>query len=294
MDHCYAQEQTVNLLADDPPLRQTFARVAALSSYIQAHLGAQPGEEWTTPETFFAPNSALLDTLPEAAQQRFRTTTANVVGSALFQNYQWPLIGAAIATYLADRRVPDLSVGNVQISMSEAGDVQGIAFKSGRFHALPDDPAAYHPDATIVASQVALREHLRLGLEAHLELVIEQLCQVVGCRPKGLWLAAADRCASTISWLMQIQDSQTSVDAIRAEVDGLISAPGSRFVSPKVSVFTLSHGEQTQIFCDRATCCYWYKTDGGGYCSTCPRLSQAERSERLLQYLVSQHEQAAS
>lgn len=271
---------------DHEPLRQTFERVAALSSYINARVGLPSEEGWISPETLFTPDSALLAGLIEHQQQHLRTTSANVVGSALLQGYQWLIIGAALGAYLVDRRVPDLALDAVRVRFSEAGSAAAIAFTRARFAALPSDPAAHHPDAYVVPDLDALRERLRTGLETHLGWVINRIGEITGCRRAGLWLAAADRCASTVSWLMQLQDAQAGLHKITAEMEPLVRVPSSPLANKKATLIEVTHLEQSHVFCERATCCFWYKSDGGDFCSTCPRLSRTERYERLRQALV--------
>lgn len=273
----------------DHPLGQSFQRLAAFNRYLTICLGEQSGAGWHTPEGLLAPDAPLLPALIAATQQRFQTTVPNLIGSALFQSYQWPLIAAGVACYLIERRVPDLSVGNVQLRLSEAGDAVGIAFREGAFAALPDDPAAQHPQATLLLDADALRAHLRVGLETHLGWVIERLEERVGCRSVGLWLAAADRCVSTLLWLMQAQESTIGLAALDAEVAALCRVPGSPLATDKVGLLPIIHQGQTHLFLDRATCCYWYKTEGGEYCSTCPHLTRDERQERLQRYVATQH-----
>jgi hypothetical protein len=216
-----------------------------------------------------------------------------MVSGSLLQAYQWPLIASAVACYLCDRRVPDLRIENVRLRFSIAEEEdenaepeESIAFLGGRFFALPDDPAADHPDARIVPHRDALRDALRSGIETHLGSTIQRLHERLGCSPRGLWLFVADRCAGTLVWLMQEQDVTVGLDPIGREVDALIRAPGSPLANKRVGLFELNYRGRSRVYLDRATCCYWYRSEDGDYCTTCPHRTEEERNARLLKYMA--------
>jgi len=281
---------------DTHPLQTTFERVSQLSPYIRACLGPPQEDDWIAPAAFLAPDSTQLDAMIAATQRRLRTQTANVVGGSILQEYQWPLIASAVACYLCDRRVPNLRIENVRLRISiedeteEKGEEkepqERIAFLGGRFFALPDDPAADHPDACIVPHPDALREELRAGIETHLGSTIQRLHERLGCSPRGLWLFVADRCVGTLSWLMQEQDHTATLCQIEAEVDALIRTPGSPLANKRVGLFELAYQDRRRVYLDRATCCYWYRSEGGDYCTTCPHRTEEDRNARLLHYLA--------
>lgn len=272
------------------PLEQTLARARQLNDHLKPELGAPSGERWVA-HTDLAPGAAYLETLIAATQARLRTKAAAIVGSAVLQGYQWPLISTAIACYLLDRRVPDLTPANTRIRYTAEHEADALALLGGRFTTLSDDPAADYPDATVVPDLNALRAMLRSTVEAHLGVVIDQLCARLGCKPRGLWLNVADSLAGTLVWLLQEQQPATALEAIEAEVVALVRVPGSPLSSRQIGLLQLSHGAQRQVFLNRATCCYWYKTEGGEYCSTCPHRTPESRRERLLAYMAEEQAQ---
>jgi hypothetical protein len=267
------------------PLAQTLARMHALNAYRKAELGVPSGAGWIA-HPDLAPGAAWLEALITATQARLRTTAAAIVGSALLQSYQWPLISTTVACYLLDQRVPDLTLANTQIHYTAEHEADRLALRDGRFMALPDDPAASHPDATVVPDRAALRSALRIGIEAHLGVVIDQLCARLGCKPRGLWLNVTDALAGNLVWVAQERDPATSLAALEGELDALIGVPGSPLTSRTIGLIQLRHQQRSLIFPDRATCCYWYKTEGGDYCSTCPKRTPDDRRQRLLAYLA--------
>jgi hypothetical protein len=270
------------------PLEATLARVRALNAYLKPELGAPDGAGWIAPMDL-APGAAHLEALIAATQTRLHTRAAAIVGSALLQSYQWPLVSTAVACYLLDRRVPDLSAANTRTRYSAEHEADALALLSGRFTALPDDLAAAHPDATVAPNLGGLQTALRTHIEAHLGVVIDQLCARLGCKPRGLWLNVADSLAGSLVWLAQEQQPATTPAQLEAEVAALIRVPGSPLVSRQVGLLQLRHQERSHVFLDRATCCYWYKTDGGAYCNTCPHRTPEDRRERLLAYMSRAH-----
>lgn len=170
-----------------------------------------------------------------------------------------------------------LSADNVYLHLPTAGQEEKagedhirIAYSGGCFVALPSDPAADHPDAIVVRDYAALCDELRSGLEAHLGWVIERLSAAVGCKERGLWLYVTDRIAGTLAWLMQERDKEAGLNCINRTANPLIRVIGSPLSNKKVGFFELTYNDQTHVYLDRATCCYWYKQDEGDYCSTCP------------------------
>lgn len=278
------------------PLTQTMSRIMRIQGYLKVEMGpldsATNKSDWFEPSTLFAMPSGMLYERIVDAQKQLQSKSAAMIGSWLLQAYHWPIITAPIGCYLIDKRVPDLALENVKVRLGENGDVEAVAFTSSKFATLPTDPAAAHLDAQVMPDVVALRTYLRQGLETHLGWIIEQLCQQIGCKPRGLWLDVADRCAATLIWLMQQIDERTDIATIEDEMEALLRVPASPLNHKKVGLFTLTHHGQTQAFLDRATCCHWYRTKeaNGDCCSTCPRRTQTDRNERLLQYMAEQFE----
>lgn len=273
------------------PLAHSFARAQTLSDYLKVSYGAPPDGNWIRADSVFV-DSQRFAGLKQSVQQRLSTRSANIVASSLLQSYQWQVLASAVACYLFERRVPDLDAASVCLHYNDEGEADAVIFTGGRFVALPDDPAAGHPDALVVADIQSLRHALRAGIEAHLGQTIEQLCARLGSKPRGLWLNVADSCAGTLTWLIQQQDEAAGVARIAAEVDALIRAPGSPLNTKQLALIEITLHEHTQVFLDRASCCYWYKTEGGEYCSTCPHRTPEDRNEQLLKYMAQHAEQA--
>lgn len=272
------------------PLAHTLARVRQLNVSLKFEFGQPAGDGWIAVPTDLAPGASHLDALITIMQRRLRTKAAAVIGSSVLQNYQWSLISTAVACYLSDRRVPNISPANTRMHYTAELGTDALALLRPQFIALPDDPAAAHPHAHVVPDHAALRLNLRMQIEDHLGVVIEQLCAHLGCKPRGLWLNAADSFASTLIWLMQEQHPMSTYEQIDAECAALIRVSGSPLNNRWTGLIQLSYQAHSQVFLNRATCCYWYKTEGGECCSTCPRRPLEERHERLRAYLFAKHQ----
>lgn len=283
----------MNLDTDTHPLAHTFARAGAMSPYLKAEVGAPQGPGWIAAMEDFTPGALWMEQLIAHTQARFRTTAPVITASAILQGYQWPPISAAIACYLLDRRVPALSLENSRVHYTADFAADALALLDGRFAALPDDPAADHPDAAVVADLDALRVALRRAIETHLDGVIDRLDVCCGCATRGLWLTAADACAGALVWLMQECDPRTDMARIEAEVEALIRVPGSPLYSRQIGLIRVTYQDCEEIFPDRATCCHWYRTEGGDYCSTCPKRTVEDRTRQLMNYLAEKHTQHA-
>ncbi len=276
-------------LESEHPLHQTLQRIQERSEYIKGQLGQPTKAGWLAPTGFFQTDSPFFAQMVTQAGRVYQTDNVSAIAAVMLQTYQWPLIATAVAAYLLDRRVPTLAVDNVRILVSAEGEAEQIAYSNGRFAALPDDPAADHPDALIVPDQAALRDTLRTGLESHLGWVIKQFSTLLHSKERPLWPFVTDRCVSTLNWLMQEWQPQIRLDELQQEIEALIQVPGSPLGNKKINLFELSYKEHSHIYPDRLTCCYWYRRQDGHYCTTCPHLRKEERVERLLQYLMEEY-----
>lgn len=216
------------------------------------------------------------------------------MAGSLLQHLQWPLLTVAVRCYLRENRVaivqPDELWLHLKQDAEHAGELDAVALSSARFYALPDDPHAAHPDATVAPNRAALCERLRETITAHFAPAVALLCTELGCKERPLWLFVADGLAGTLAWTQLEQAHPASRVAIEAELDGLVRAPRSPLFARQIGLFELTFRDQPRLHYDRATCCYWYKTEDarGDCCATCPRRPKAERDALLLNHLAEQ------
>src|SRR5215207_8931974 len=165
------------------PLAATLARIAALDPHSLAAGLGDPEPGWfPAAELCDAASGRLAEGLAHVSR-RYPNAERRAAGAFFVGHYAWYLVGAAIGSYLAERRIPDLLPANVALRYStytwHAGDQSGAAesmevrYVRGHFAALADDPAIAHSDALLLPNAPALRDWLREALEQHMAPLID-------------------------------------------------------------------------------------------------------------------------
>ncbi|NJM08906.1 hypothetical protein HC891_25990 [Candidatus Gracilibacteria bacterium] len=276
------------------PLAATLARVTATNTYLSTQYGEPTEADWYRPAALYTASSAALAAQIAKAHERLRTTTPIVVAGSLLQGYQWPLIHAAVACYLADRRVPEVQPDDVWLhhkhGAEHADEIDALALTSTRFYTLPDDPDAATPTRRSCPTGSPAQRPARYDRRS-LRPAVALLCAELGCKERALWLFVADGLAGTMAWLLQEQQPALSLAQLDVELAGLVRVPNSPLYTTQIGLFTLTYREQLHVQYDRATCCYWYKTAdaNGDCCTTCPKRPTAERDALLLKDIAEQY-----
>ncbi len=277
-------------------MTQSFSYLNSVIEYLRAYVEVPAGDDCFTPADFFAGGSPQLVAMEQALCKRYQTDRPGVLASVLLDGYQWGLISTGVACYLCENRVPALHPGDVLLHLNtEHWYVDAVTYHSGAFVALPDDPAAGHPDATILPTRDALREHLRRSLEDHLGMATTQLARRFGVNERRLWPPAADRIADTIIWLgKELYEPAQRAGLIEREIEAVIRVPNSPLKNKITGVLTVTTNGCSEPFLRRAACCHVHWCADQGYCNTCPKLSLEERIARLRDYLAEKHEDGAA
>lgn len=277
------------------PLAATLGRVGALDDDLAAAL-EPPGPGWFPAAALLAPGSPELAEGLARSVARYPGAERRVSGSLFINAYSWYLPAAAVAAYLAERRAPDLSIEHVALRYrtytwheggeSGEGERIDVRFLGGRFAALPDDPAAGHPDAQILPDAGALRDWLRARLEAHLGPLFDAVAAQTRLGRRAQWSLAADAIA-----LRFLHAGELLGDAERGQAEGLalVRAAGSPLRNPATGYFTLEVGGHCETFRARGGCCLYYRVEPGENCATCVLRPEAERDQRLRDYLARKH-----
>ncbi len=172
--------------------------------------------------------------------------------------------------YLLAERAPDLTPSSIALHFDADGRADGIAFLSRRFAALPTDPAADHPDATIVPDRAALRDHLRQAIEAHMAPLIPALRAQSPLGTRALWVTVADRCAGFLYWMQHLHPDLFSAEMVLAEVPALVQAPGSPLANRLTCVTAAHTPDGSPLSLRRGACCLNYRRPDGKLCESCP------------------------
>lgn len=255
------------------PLSHSLAVVRAANPYYDITLTAQPRgarlAQWTgnDPTVWQQRLAAQRRGLPEAAE--------TTITAAFVQAYCWPVLVGPVACWVLCRRVPSLDPATTAIR-DERGIPAALELGSGRFICLPDDPAATHSDATVVATPAALAAALHHEIVAHCRPVVAFLATQSRLSDASLWMLVADTLAGIIT---RIHDAHQPLPpaALATVVAAVCHAAGSPLVLPHYAVATAG----TRVMHRRLSCCFWHKRPGGGVCANCPRRSPADQDRAV-------------
>ncbi|MCW5874199.1 MAG: (2Fe-2S)-binding protein [Anaerolineales bacterium] len=254
------------------PIQQTLAALAAAneqhSSQLLVARDAQPG--WLSASQL--QESAHLAPLLKANGEHHKASDAQSPAALWFGHYVFNIMAVAVTCYLAAKRVPDLRPGSVALRFDEDGEPVAIAWEGRQFAALSSDPAAAHPDCTPLPDLDALRLHLTRQLEAHCSTIITALRHNSRIGVAGLWLLARDYYGSAFTWVgEEMGNVQLGLEEARA------AAALPTQLARQRDFVCVEHAGLSYQLIDRVSCCLYYKTDEGHYCSNCPHRPMPER-----------------
>jgi hypothetical protein len=283
-------------------LTATYSRIAALSSTLEfsADVDALAPDGYTASDFANPVKPFLRDTL---ARQILRhpAIDCRTNGAFLLGNYGWYLPVPAVAAYLAERRVPELSPENIGLRYEvfkwedhgETGENERlhVRFLSNHFAALPDDPMAGQPNVTILPDLNALRAWLREGIETLLTPLVEQIHSETHLSCRAQWNQIADSCAAMFLYIGGLLG-----DERRGQSEGLafLKAAQSPMNNPKTGYITLQYGSHCETFRARGGCCRYYKLPEHDKCSTCVLRTNQDRDELLLGYMKKKYSQEST
>jgi len=262
------------------PLSATLERVSAARPGggidLGARVGLPGGPGWVTVADL-AWDLGLLEDLMSRIGRGCGSENRAYWGTTVLRGYLWRALAPAVAAFLAERRLPDLSAANVALRFGESGFAEDVAFVSPRFTALPDDPQAQHPDAEVVPSVGAMLGRMREALAGtHLPVMIPALRSLrVRRGTRVLWRAASDVCAEAFMFVGRELGREAEGCAL---AEKLLATPSPLSAPTNFYVLEYDGGsERTRV---RNTCCLYYKL-GDGACFTCPRTTHEERLQRI-------------
>jgi hypothetical protein len=182
--------------------------------------------------------------------------------------------------FLLDGRVPRL--GRQALAFRRHPQLHhpdAIALLEGQFWCLPTDPAADHPDATVLADQQALANQLRIEVRSHADEFLATYRS--GSRlPRRSLLGAFFDGLDGGFWIED--EALASRRDILAAAKLVLPGRSDQFEDATTSRTVLDASGREHLTRSRVSCCYYYKlNEGGEACLTCPRTSDAERIRRL-------------
>ena len=238
---------------------------------------------WFSAHGLLGRQSGLIDDALAEIREAFNAEARDVQAAYFFGAYAWYILGAALTPYLIAKRVPDISPANVW-GTTTSGRLSRIALRHGRFACLPDDPAAGHPDATVVADADALLAHCRTQVEAHLGALIGMMrVRRIPLGPRAMWAMVSDYAVEIAIGSL----GPLATDKALAQIITPLVRNDASPMKARSWFYQVKGDRQSAYFCDRNGCCLTYKIPGTEKCGSCPLRPKPERIELMRDYLNS-------
>lgn len=239
------------------PIAATLDRAAQRVPYFTARVGAVP-TGWRPAVDVVHDPHAVTDMLDQMLAA-YDTEDRQAAAAFLVLGYFWSLMLASVTSFALERRVPDLSASALSVDLHG-----GACFISDRFLALPDDPAADHSSAIVVANDDALRDYVVETLDfEHATPLFRTLRTVAPFGINGMRANYVDRFVSATIWLANaVGDPSIALREVPAFVRRM--APGSR-----AGVVQVEHDGRHGLMRLQAGCCLNYRMPGRDTCDTC-------------------------
>lgn len=265
------------------PLRASAERLDAVHEWLTVTTHEVVPQGWFTCAEVDA--SFMTDWERRAAESQLRYDGRSHPTAAASYALGWY---ADISSYvgglclLRERRVPRLARKALAFRRHRDDHYpEAVALLDPRFWCLPDDPAARHPDATVVADVAALGAILRAEVRAHADDFLATY------RP-GARLPRRD--------LLGVFFDGLDVGFWRDEPSGgpgyaesIVLArtvlPGGtpEFADPSSLYVVEDAAGGEHLTRRRVSCCNYFRvSEVGEACTTCPRTSDEERRRRVL------------
>lgn len=214
---------------------------------------------WLTPARIAA-SPRLIDRLLYEYGAHLKLPRDRRTQAAYFVlDYTWYAFAPLVAAHLAAGVVPSLRGREVSVWLDPTSRAGCLAL-----------------------GEPSLREG---GIEALRDEVVEHMAPVVdalarhGCiGSRAAWLGIGDRLVGALEFIgPPLGQGQRAL----ADAEALVHRPGSPLDSPRHRFVACDHLGVRRTIGVRASCCRSYRTLEGGYCDTCPLVSEDERLERI-------------
>ncbi len=266
---------------DTPPLAGTLAAIALITPYNRVTI--DPTSALPTLADLCAGDGAGLNEQLEILKAYHETDDGDIAVALGAMAFPWLVASVAFASYLSARRVPDLSPALISYTFADYGYPLDITLRSPRFTALPDDPAADHPDATLVADEAALLAVLRGELGGY----IKGPLRVMRARRARVGMGTIRRTAleACLSALCSAAAKLDRLAQLPADVEAIFRMGGAdnplllRSLPVIREYPTGSGGPAASV--ELSTCCLRFRLPGRGTCPGCPNQPPEDRARRM-------------
>lgn len=269
--------QTTSNEATRSPIEETMARAAEKVPYFSASFG-KPDEGMICARDVIH-DPAMVTSYLDYVEDVYEMSAGfrQIAASFLVLGYFWPPMLGAAACMLLERRVPDLSTAHTWLNIKG----YGVRFSSRRFYALPDDPDAAHPDATILPDVDALRDYIASSFtDEHAEPMFATLRTVAPYGVNGMRANYVDRMVSALIWMGDVIGDPAVVET---EVPAFVNRMTDK---RRAAVVPIAHDGKLKMLQVRSGCCLNYRLPGREKCETCSLLPMDERIDRFRASLV--------
>lgn len=261
------------------PLEVSLARLEPERDWLSARLGPPP-RCWLR-----------LDRLDLRPDGRLWRLVAERTGGADPLSLGLELVGTCahalrlpVLLYARERRVVRLGPGQVAFLPYEDTSPTQVALDAEAFLCLPNDPCAWHPGATPVADESALRAALAAELEPLVHAIVGPIREATRLGRPAAYGGAASSLLIALAWEHhQRGDAQKGIEETELLADQ--SELFGRF-RPGFSVVGTRRGPLLAV--TQAVCCraYRWPSGDGSKCVSCPLLPPDERIERQVALYV--------
>ena len=266
------------------PLVRSLREAEELDPYLGMPVCGIDQTGWSPAGALFEiEESTLRELVIGYGHARWGSTNSHVASSAFIIAYLTRFIYPMVGQYALNRRVPQVTLENLSFHRTN-GRIDATGLSYPRFAALPDDPAADHPDAEVLYSEADLYQQLKeWAFRSNLEIVIDILHRSVPASFKVSRNAVAAACAQALHRLYNLVEDKGPV--LRA-AETLFGDPSS-LIYGQVSMEVIEHGGRRGFFARRAGCCLvWRTRENSGYCSNCILQPREEQTRRFKEMLV--------
>ncbi|MFT4039064.1 MAG: hypothetical protein QM692_12840 [Thermomicrobiales bacterium] len=271
------------------PLMQTFARVRAGNPWLQVHIEAPRNCPVCDLAALLDDDSLIRDEQFALMPKHYGTDDPDILARFYFGSFCYMLASATVSAFAVDRRAPVLHPERLRVALGSTGRPEALVLPDAAFWCLPDDPAAGHPDARVIADEATLRALLLDRLSEMFALMIAVTRRRARVGARALWISAAETCAST---LVDGLPPEVTQEQAQAAVQTLIGTPGVP-LRAKPEVITLHAAGRPRLMLLGDDCCTNFKIPGETYCESCPHLPREQRIASLQTWWEGQVAEAA-
>jgi len=265
------------------PLTQSLIEAGSLDPYLNLPFCDPDQAGWCAATDLLINDDARLKELVTSyGYASWGTDNYHVAGSAFIIAYLTRVIYPVIGQYVLHRRVPRATLENLAFHrQGESIDATGL--RQPQFAALPDDPAASHPDAEVLKNERHLYQKLKEWVfTANLDIIIKTLVRSASASPKVSQNAVAAACAQAFHRLFYLLEDK---DSVIRDADTFFKDSSSPIYG-QISMEIIEHQGKAGLFGRRAGCCLIWRTKAGdGYCANCilqPKEEQTQRFKEMI------------